>query len=164
MSPSPLSRGCFGYPSKPSSGLAILLFLLCLVLNVLWCVIAPNGASWATSLGYLASANGLFVVIPASRNSLWAWLLGLPFDQTITIHRWIGRLIVTEATGHFVWYFFEWVAAENLGMLFAFPSYIFGFIAWLALVVIFNVVLRLRVKHTRLWRVLNRHNIWKSKS
>ena len=62
------------------SCLEALLFLLYLVLNLLWCVIAPNGASWATSLGYLASANGLFVVIPASRNSLWAW----PWDYPLT--------------------------------------------------------------------------------
>ena len=43
----------------------------------------------ADSWGYVASANGLFVVIPASRNGLWGWLLGLPFDKTITIHRWM---------------------------------------------------------------------------
>ena len=59
----------------------------------------------ADSWGYVACANGLFVVIPASRNGLWAWLLGLPFDKTITIHRWMGRLVFVEVTIHMAWYF-----------------------------------------------------------
>ena len=64
--------------------------MLYLLLNVCWCTIFAK-ETWyvADSWGYVACANGLFVVIPASRNGLWAWLLGLPFDKTITIHRWM---------------------------------------------------------------------------
>ena len=75
-------------------------------LNLLWATLFAK-AEWsaADSFGYLACANGLFVVIPASRNSMWAWLFGLPFDKTITIHRWVGRLVFVEATLHMVLYF-----------------------------------------------------------
>ena len=81
-------------------------WLLYLLLNVCWCTIFAK-ETWyvADSWGYVACANGLFVVIPASRNGLWAWLLGLPFDKTITIHRWMGRLVFVEVTIHMAWYF-----------------------------------------------------------
>ena len=81
-------------------------WLLYLLLNVCWCTIFAK-ETWyvADSWGYVACANGLFVVIPASRNGLWAWLLGLPFDKTITIHRWMGRLVFVEVTIHMLWYF-----------------------------------------------------------
>ena len=66
----------------------VLVFSLYLLLNMLWCTLFAKKAWYvADSWGYVASANGLFVVIPASRNGVWAWLLGLPFDKTITIHR-----------------------------------------------------------------------------
>ena len=74
--------------------LEALLFALYLVLNVCWATIfAKTNWTYASSFGFLASANGLFVVIPASRNSLWAWLFGVPFDKAITIHRWLGDAV-----------------------------------------------------------------------
>ena len=75
----------------------VMVFSLYVLLNVLWCTLFAK-EKWyvADSWGYVASANGLFVVIPASRNSLWAWLLGLPFDKTITIHRYRAPTLPTQ--------------------------------------------------------------------
>lgn len=56
-------------------------------------------------LGSLAAANVIFVVVPATRNSILTWFLGLPFDHVILYHRFIGRVMVAVAFLHFCWYF-----------------------------------------------------------
>jgi len=105
-------------------------------INALWLTIFGIGlVELADSFGYLTAANGLFVVIPASRNSLWAWLLGLPFDATITIHRWVGRLVFVEATLHFILYFPA--GYLTVGSLTAVEKYRLGLTSWVALAVVF---------------------------
>lgn len=79
---------------------------------------------------------GLFVVIPAQRTSLWAWIFGLPFDKTITIHRWVGRLTFVEATLHFGLYFRS-SSYLTTALLFSTPKYQDGFASWVALAVVF---------------------------
>ena len=49
----------------------------------------PGGPTVANQFGYLAIANGMYAVIPATRNSLSSLLLGVHFDHTIMYHRWV---------------------------------------------------------------------------
>ena len=92
-------------PRKPGTSPLTLTLTLTLSLTLTLTLTLILTRYVADSWGYVACANGLFVVIPASRNGLWAWLLGLPFDKTITIHRWMGRLVFVEVTIHVAWYF-----------------------------------------------------------
>jgi predicted ferric reductase len=48
------------------------------------------------------------VTLPATRNSVLVWILGVPFDKTIMYHRWLGRWIVIQAAIHWKGYFFQW--------------------------------------------------------
>jgi len=126
-------------PLLDASCVEVLLFGLYVLLNVLWCTaFAKERWNRADQWGYLASANGLFVVIPASRNSLWGWLLGLPFDKTITFHRWLGRLVFVEATLHMAEYFNDGYFFPNntFGDMIAVAKYKEGFISWVALLVV----------------------------
>ena len=93
------------------------------------------------------------MVIPASRNGLVAWVLGLPFDKTITIHRWLGRLTFVEASLHFVLYFRTYMTTE---LLFATPKYRDGFASWVGLVVVFATSIeRLRRRKYQLFYALH---------
>jgi len=111
----------------------VLVFVGYVLLNIGW---SFYGYSMADAYGYLAAANGLFVVIPASRNSIWAWLFGLPFDKTITIHRWVGRLTAIEATLHLVLYFTDGYL-DSFGTVVSVEKYRNGLIAWIGLMVVF---------------------------
>ena len=120
-----------------ASCIEVLLFALYALINVAWCTVFAK-SEWyrADQWGYLASANGLFVVIPASRHSLWGWLLGLPFDKTITFHRWVGRLVFVEATLHMAEYFND-EYLRDFGSMLDYDKYKNGFVSWLALLVVF---------------------------
>jgi predicted ferric reductase len=60
-----------------------------------------RGFSQVEAWGYLCTANSLLVALPATRNSVLVWILGVPFDKAILHHRWLGRIVVIEATVHF---------------------------------------------------------------
>ncbi|NBP58929.1 hypothetical protein EBU71_20765, partial [bacterium] len=51
--------------------------------------------------GLMSTANSLIVAIPATRNSVLTWLSGIPVDQTLMYHRWLGRITIIEAIVHF---------------------------------------------------------------
>lgn len=73
-----------------------------------------NSSSWSLgpSLGYLAVANSLLVAIPATRNSVLTVFLGVPFEKTIQLHRWIGRSIPILVIGHLLVYLDVWKSFE----------------------------------------------------
>jgi small neutral amino acid transporter SnatA (MarC family) len=50
--------------------------------------------------GSLSAANAMILIIPATRNSVLTWVLGLPFDHVVVYHRWIGRWTVTCTVIH----------------------------------------------------------------
>eukprot|EP00475_Leptophrys_vorax_P013298 TRINITY_DN1967_c0_g1_i1.p1 TRINITY_DN1967_c0_g1~~TRINITY_DN1967_c0_g1_i1.p1 ORF type:complete len:1315 (+),score=276.51 TRINITY_DN1967_c0_g1_i1:28-3945(+) len=52
--------------------------------------------------GYMCTANSLLVALPATRNSMLVWVLGVPFDVAITYHRWIGRVAIAQGIAHFI--------------------------------------------------------------
>lgn len=84
------------------------------------------------AFGSLAAANSLLVAIPATRNSLLAMTLGIPFDKTIMFHRWLGRFVILLVTIHMVWELTLWgmssveLMAEQLLIL----SNIWGLAGW----------------------------------
>eukprot|EP00475_Leptophrys_vorax_P041730 TRINITY_DN78775_c0_g1_i1.p1 TRINITY_DN78775_c0_g1~~TRINITY_DN78775_c0_g1_i1.p1 ORF type:complete len:982 (+),score=244.37 TRINITY_DN78775_c0_g1_i1:113-2947(+) len=63
-----------------------------------------RGYSAGKIWGYLATANSFFVALPATRNSVLVWLLGIPFDKTIMFHRWLGWWILIQTTVHWGYY------------------------------------------------------------
>jgi hypothetical protein len=62
----------------------------------------------ASTFGYIASADGLLLVVPATRNSVLTILLGLEFDETILFHRWLGRWTLLMLLLHGLTYFPIW--------------------------------------------------------
>ncbi len=60
------------------------------------------------NFGDLVSANALLVTLPATRNSVLVYLLGIPFDKTIMYHRWLGRWTFILLCVHVFWAFNEW--------------------------------------------------------
>eukprot|EP00475_Leptophrys_vorax_P020115 TRINITY_DN27542_c0_g1_i1.p1 TRINITY_DN27542_c0_g1~~TRINITY_DN27542_c0_g1_i1.p1 ORF type:complete len:736 (-),score=147.42 TRINITY_DN27542_c0_g1_i1:3411-5618(-) len=78
--------------------------------------------------GYLAAANSLFVALPATRNSVLVFVLGLSFEKTIMFHRWIGRMIFVEATVHWMCYFAKTFQSEK---------HLLGFVAYVLVAFIF---------------------------
>jgi predicted ferric reductase len=62
----------------------------------------------ASTFGYIASADGLLLVVPATRNSVLTILLGLEFDETILFHRWLGRWTLLMLLLHGLIYFPIW--------------------------------------------------------
>jgi hypothetical protein len=68
-----------------------------------WVVVVCMVISGA-SLGSLAACNTMLLVIPASRNSILALGLGMPFDQVVVYHRAIGRVAVLLVIVHGLYY------------------------------------------------------------
>jgi len=117
----------------PKSQMAVgdlTLGLVYLVINILFVAlwkptILVPGLVW----GYLATANALFVALPATRNSVMVWLLGIPFDKTIMYHRWLGRLVFLQATVH--WYFYPYAVRAIYGR-----KWDYGLAAWVCMAII----------------------------
>ena len=55
--------------------------------------------------GSLAAVNTMILIIPATRNSILTWCLGMPFDHVVVYHRWIGRWAILCAGIHFILFF-----------------------------------------------------------
>eukprot|EP00937_MAST-01D_sp_MAST-1D-sp2_P001989 g1989.t1 len=58
-------------------------------------------------------ASIMFLVVPATRNSVLTWFLGIPFDHVILHHRFLGRVTISLATAHGAWYFQELVGQHD---------------------------------------------------
>ena len=85
-------------------------------------------------LGSLAAANTFFLIVPATRNSVLTWFLGLPFDYLILYHRFLGRFTMVCAFLHFL--FFAKKFATQTGERFTEKVYWTGFAAAMCGVVI----------------------------
>eukprot|EP01125_Pyxidicula_operculata_P001125 TRINITY_DN1106_c0_g1_i2.p1 TRINITY_DN1106_c0_g1~~TRINITY_DN1106_c0_g1_i2.p1 ORF type:complete len:1142 (+),score=315.87 TRINITY_DN1106_c0_g1_i2:257-3427(+) len=48
----------------------------------------------------LLGANTVLSVTLATRNSIWIYLLGIPFDVMITAHRWVSRWMILLSVAH----------------------------------------------------------------
>ena len=71
-----------------------------MVLNYVAIVLAP-GYSLDIGTGSLSVANTMFLIVPATRNNVLTWWLGMPFDHVIIYHRFLGRFTLAMATLHF---------------------------------------------------------------
>lgn len=80
-----------------------------LLLNIWSCILSDliatrtllsSGRAW----GSLAAANMMFIIIPATRNSILTWVLGLPFDHVVLYHRALGRVGLVTVVVHGLMY------------------------------------------------------------
>jgi len=76
-------------------------------MNIAFCVISINWNDKKSfyddarnRTGVLATLNMIPLFLLAGRNNPLIWLLGISFDTYNLIHRWIGRIVVAEATAH----------------------------------------------------------------
>jgi predicted ferric reductase len=120
-------------PRMHFSALDLLIGVTFCAINLLFFAFLDSfpGLNAGLMWGYLASANSLLVALPATRNSILVWLLGIPFDKTIMYHRWLGRLVLLQATIHFGFYI------NSKAIDFAPNQWNYGIAAWSILLVIF---------------------------
>lgn len=101
-------------PRTHKSWASIISAVLYLAFNIILLVlVGGEEQTIENKWGSLAIANALLVAIPATRNSVLVWGLGLPFDRVIVYHRWLGRWMFLTATFHMFWYYAMWVK-QNL--------------------------------------------------
>eukprot|EP00038_Savillea_parva_P004495 m.138613 g.138613 ORF g.138613 m.138613 type:complete len:1032 (-) comp11487_c0_seq1:152-3247(-) len=86
--------------------------VLYIAANVAAVLLSPNYPI-DRGLGSLAAANTMFLVLPATRNNILTWVLGLSFDHIVLQHRFLGRVTIGVSVLHFGWY------AQRLGGHFA---------------------------------------------
>lgn len=84
------------------------LVLAFIILNIIAGVLAANRQTPANILGSLAAGTAFLLVLPATRNSIIGFLLGVPFDKSIKFHRWMGRWCVALGISHLVYSFVNW--------------------------------------------------------
>eukprot|EP00808_Paulinella_micropora_P029589 g83441.t1 len=83
----------------------LLFVLLYLGLNALALYLTPlRPLDYKNGLGSLAAANTMVLIVPATRNSILTWFLGLPFDHVILYHRLVGRVAMACVVAHAVLY------------------------------------------------------------
>ncbi|KAL7502826.1 hypothetical protein ACHAXN_001326, partial [Cyclotella atomus] len=70
------------------------------VLINLAALLASPTYGYSIGLGSLSAGNTFFLVMTATRNSVFTWLIGLTFDQALIYHRFIGRLTVVISIIH----------------------------------------------------------------
>mgnify|MGYP000243179520 CR=1 FL=1 len=93
----------------------------------------------ATNWGYLVCANGLFLAVPATRNSILVLLLGLPFDKALLFHRWLGRWITFCVSMHCFLFWDQWTEQKRVikDEMFNNSKNLWGVLAWFCSVIIF---------------------------
>jgi Ferric reductase like transmembrane component/FAD-binding domain/Ferric reductase NAD binding domain len=99
---------------------------LYLLLNLVCVVVArePDGSiDWARAFGSLAVGNTMLLIVPATRNSVLTWFLGLPFDHVIIYHRILGRIALVCVVLHFLLF------ADKLADHASEPLYFWGILA-----------------------------------
>ena len=89
-----------------------------------------------TFSGSLAIANAFLVSLPAERNSVLLLLVGVSYEKTIVFHRWLGYLVLSLTTVHAALTWWQWTSAniDALATTFGSPTYIYGFSAWVVVV------------------------------
>lgn len=90
---------------------------------------AAMGSNW----GYLAAVNALFVAVPAQRNGVLNWVLGIPFDKVISYHRWLGRWLILCIGVHMGLYYdrFQEIALSPSPLAYGFWSFLFGIVIFI---------------------------------
>jgi predicted ferric reductase len=73
--------------------------LLYVAINLSALLASPT-YNYPIGLGSLSAGNTLCLVMTATRNSVFTWLIGITFDQALIYHRFIGRLTITISLIH----------------------------------------------------------------
>ena len=81
-----------------------LFLILYVVLNGAAFVGSRNYESIKLAFGSLTAVNTMVLVIPATRNSLLTWFLGVSFEKVILCHRWLGKWTMILASIHGIMY------------------------------------------------------------
>jgi len=116
-------------PKTQKSLFSVILAVGYVAVNIACLFVATD---MSKAMGNLAAANSLLVSLPATRNSILVYLLGIPFDKTIMYHRWLGRFLVMITSIHV---FLTWADWARAGASWAKQSgtslNLFGMFAWL---------------------------------
>ena len=100
---------------------------------------AGGGGRRAT--GSLAAANAFLLAVPATRNSVLLPLLGVAYDVTIVYHQWLGWAMAALTSAHFAVTWAQWPAGDPAATLLTTPQYLYGFAAWIIVLVTVAVAL-----------------------
>eukprot|EP01043_Picozoa_sp_COSAG02_P018484 COSAG02_NODE_864_length_16407_cov_4.535197_5_plen_754_part_00 len=63
---------------------------------------------WARVLGHLTSLSCSLLLLPASKNSAWFEILGVPFERALKYHRGLGLLTYLFVTAHMLLWWIKW--------------------------------------------------------
>lgn len=66
--------------------------------------------TFGRGFGSLAAANTMLLIIPATRNNILTWGMGLAFDHIVLYHRFLGRVTILVAVIHGAMYIEQFVA------------------------------------------------------
>eukprot|EP00049_Salpingoeca_infusionum_P012255 m.221916 g.221916 ORF g.221916 m.221916 type:complete len:800 (-) comp15134_c0_seq9:3616-6015(-) len=69
---------------------------------------------WARVLGHMTSLTMYFLILPATRNSIWVHIFGIPFDRAIKYHRALGVLTWVLVTSHMLLWWIKWGMDKTL--------------------------------------------------
>ena len=89
------------------NGLFFALYLAIHALCLLASAADDGSIDFGRGFGSLAAANSAILVIPATRNSILTWILGLPFDHVVVYHRFCGRCAILCGVIHFFFFIKE---------------------------------------------------------
>ena len=69
---------------------------------------------WARVLGHLTSLSCSLLLLPATKQSVWFHLLGVPFERALKYHRGLGALTYLFVTLHMVLWYLKWAIDSTL--------------------------------------------------
>lgn len=64
---------------------------------------------WARVLGHMTSLSCSLLLLPATKNSAWFAVLGIPFERALKYHRGLGLLAYLFVTAHMLLWWIKWV-------------------------------------------------------
>ena len=69
---------------------------------------------WARVLGHLTSLSCALLLLPATKNSAWFQLLGIPFERALKYHRGLGLVTYLLVTVHMLLWWLKWLLEGTL--------------------------------------------------
>ena len=63
---------------------------------------------WARVLGHMTSLSCSLLLLPATKNSAWFAILGIPFERAIKYHRGLGLITYLFVTAHMLLWWCKW--------------------------------------------------------
>lgn len=64
--------------------------------------------TWARVLGHMTSLSCSLLLLPATKNSAWFAILGVPFERALKYHRGLGMLTYIFVTLHMLLWWIKW--------------------------------------------------------